>query len=84
LQEVLDCKGRPGACKLRLSGAGFFSLSPNIFYQLLMENSAHTENSEEISQNGTDATMGQDAQKGCPARPQRAKRRGLRFGTLSL
>jgi hypothetical protein len=26
----------------------------------------------------------QDAQKGCPARPQRAKRRGVRFGTLSL
>ena len=26
----------------------------------------------------------QDAQKGCPARPQRAKRRSVRFGTLSL
>ena len=26
----------------------------------------------------------QDAQKGCPARPQQAKRRGVRFGTLSL
>ena len=26
----------------------------------------------------------QDAQKGRPARPQRAKRRGVRFGTLSL
>jgi hypothetical protein len=26
----------------------------------------------------------QDAQKGCPARPQRAKWRGVRFGTLSL
>ncbi len=26
----------------------------------------------------------QDAQKGCPARPQRAKRRGVRFSTLSL
>ncbi len=25
----------------------------------------------------------QDAQKGCPARPQRGKRRGVRFGTLS-
>ena len=27
---------------------------------------------------------GQDAQKGRPARPQQAKRRGVRFGTLSL
>jgi hypothetical protein len=26
----------------------------------------------------------QDAQKGRPARPQRAKKRGVRFGTLSL
>ena len=26
----------------------------------------------------------QDAQEGCPARPQRAKRRGVRFGPLSL
>jgi hypothetical protein len=26
----------------------------------------------------------QDAQKGRPARPQRAKMRGVRFGTLSL
>jgi hypothetical protein len=26
----------------------------------------------------------QDAQKGRPARPQRAKRRGVRFGTWSL
>src|SRR6267143_1027309 len=26
----------------------------------------------------------QDAQNGCPARPQRVKRRGVRFGTLSL
>jgi len=26
----------------------------------------------------------QDAQKGCPARPQWVKRRGVRFGTLSL
>jgi hypothetical protein len=30
------------------------------------------------------ATKPQDAQKGRPARPQRAKRRGVRFGTLSL
>jgi hypothetical protein len=26
----------------------------------------------------------QDAQKGRPAKPQRAKRRGVRFGTLNL
>jgi elongation factor P hydroxylase len=26
----------------------------------------------------------QAVQKGCPARPQQAKRRGVRFGTLSL
>ncbi len=29
-------------------------------------------------------TFSQDAQKGRSARPQRAKRRGVRFGTLSL
>ena len=29
-------------------------------------------------------TLSQGAQKGRPARPQRAKRGGVRFGTLSL
>jgi hypothetical protein len=33
---------------------------------------------------GKSRTLTQDAQKGRPARPQRAKRRGVRFGTLSL
>ena len=32
----------------------------------------------------TRRTLPQDAQKVRPARPQRAKRRGVRFGTLSL
>jgi hypothetical protein len=33
---------------------------------------------------GQQENTAQDAQKGRPARPQRAKRRGVRFGTLSL
>jgi hypothetical protein len=33
---------------------------------------------------GKSSTHTQDAQKSCSARPQRAKRRGVRFGTLSL
>jgi hypothetical protein len=33
---------------------------------------------------GQQKYIAQDAQKGRPARPQRAKRRGVRFGTVSL
>jgi hypothetical protein len=33
---------------------------------------------------GQQENTAQDAQKGRPARPQRAKRRGVRFGTLSF
>ena len=33
---------------------------------------------------GQQMNIPQDAQKGRPARPQRAKKRGVRFGTLSL
>jgi len=50
----------------------------------LRENSVYTQNSAEISLNVSDAAIAQDAQKGRPARPQQAKRRGVRFGTLSL
>ena len=50
----------------------------------LRKNSVHTQNAVRIFPMALTSTQSQDAQKGCPARPQRAKRRSVRFGTLSL
>jgi hypothetical protein len=50
----------------------------------LRENSVYAYDTAEIVQNGANVTIAQDAQKGCPARPQQAKRRGVRLGTLRV
>jgi len=39
---------------------------------------------QRVAHLGEQDNIAQDAQKGRSARPQRAKRRGVRFGTLSL
>ncbi len=50
----------------------------------LRKHSVNVQNAERIFPMASMSTSPQDAQKGRPARPQRAKRRGVRFGTLSL
>jgi hypothetical protein len=58
----------PGGSRVRLS---FNATSIHVFWHIM---NSHFESEKQQ----------QDAQKDCPARPQREKRRGVRFGTLSL